>query len=139
MAYGFNPFSEKTNFGGMLQDILAPIAQMLMMKKMYPGEQQGMKMPGAQAPTMPIQRTQTPLPPQPATMQSSPAGSRGGEFLSPMGGQARPQMGMQGQMPTGDVTGGNTISEIAAVLPPHLRAKYLEQVRLGKWAEPKMG
>lgn len=121
MAYGHNPFSEKTQWGGLIQDILFPLAQSLLINKMFKGQ-------GQQAGQPRLGTTPTAQPRPTTSMGQSQQAMR----------QRMPQTIQQTQgmgMPTGDVTGGNVMEAILQALPPHLRQAYLEQVRLGSWKQ----
>ena len=134
MAYGHNPFSEKTNWGGMLQDIIYPIAQMLQINKMYPGEQRGMKMPGAQTPMAPQ------APPQAGMMGNKmmPASSPGGTpTQQPIGGN--PMSTQTTRMGITQVPEARDIQSLLSMLPPQGQAILLSLLGSGAYKPPPQG
>ena len=128
MAYGYNPFSEKTNWGGMIQDIIYPIAQMLQINKMYPGEQRGGKIPGGQSP-FPMQQP----PSQPGMMgnkmMSGPGGAGGAPTQQPIGG--RPMSTQTTRMGITQVQEARDIKSLLSMLPPQGQAILLSLLGSG--------
>ena len=128
MAYGQSPFSEKTQWGPLLESIAGMIMQGMMVNKF--GKQGGQRQ--LPPPTMPQQRTQAPInravQQAPGTMQGSPNQSRGNEFI--------PQGGMGGQPQGGQQAPEAAIFSLLAS-QPILQKYYAQQLKDAKFAIPK--
>ena len=138
MAGFYNPFSAKPDYASGLQDLASQVMQMIMMKKMYGGEESS---GGAVRPAQPMQDPSAPAfgPPTPQAPPFAPQGPQGGASAG-VGGQAmgqaqaRPQSPPSG--PTPSVLGGQDISALASSMPPEIMQIILKLLEQGKFTQP---
>ncbi len=99
MANFNNPYMKGPDFGQGMGDIISQIMQMMMINKMYPGQQEQEPPPGNQGVSSMFQANGPMGPPRPPQGPPPQGPPPGGPMGPPMGGGMQPQMGPPPQGP----------------------------------------